>query len=164
MIRYEPLEKERKIGAKKIQVKPGILSVLALTLVAIMIALPACKSAPAPASTPTGQMFQTLADAGHTVYTDKCAVCHGNNGQPSNKFTVLLWGTGATLGNYHGIPLFSDAQEMLTYMSKTMPLNASGNLTELQYVNVLAYILVQADMVSPSTVFDERTLSSIPVP
>ena len=137
---------------------------LALALIATMIALPACTSVSTPAPTPTGQTFQTLADAGRPVYVSSCAVCHGNNGQPANKYTVLLWGKGSTLGTYHGIVLFTDAQEMLDYMSKTMPLAASGSLSNQQYLELLAYILVQANIVSPSTVFDESKLSSISIP
>lgn len=137
----------------------------------ILILFPACASAPStPAPTPahtnkpTGRTFQSLASAAESVYLNKCALCHGNNGQPVNKYTVLLWGPGSTLGNYHGIILFGDAQEMLNYMSKNMPLAAPGSLTGQQYIDLMAYILVQGEKVSPSTVFDQSKLSSIKIP
>ena len=53
---------------------------------------------------------------------------------------------------------------MLDYILKSMPLEASGNLSELQYNSVLAYILVRADLVSHSVVFDESRLSDIRLP
>jgi mono/diheme cytochrome c family protein len=150
---------------KKIPAKLSMASVLlGLILIATVVALSACTSAPTPAPTPTGHTFQMLADAGQPVYVSSCAVCHGNNGQPANKYTVLLWGTGSTLGTYHGITLFTDAQGMLNYMSKNMPLAASGSLSNQQYIDLLAYILVQASIVSPSTAFDESKLSSISIP
>ena len=152
-----------EIQIKMKLVKSSVAPVLALTF-ATAIYLPACALAPAPASTPAGQTFKQLANAGQTIYLDACAVCHGNNGQPADKYTVLLWGKGATLGTYYGITLFTDAQEMLDYMSKTMPLAASGSLSKQQYIDLLAYILVQADIVSPSTIFDESKLNSISIP
>ena len=157
-------KRKGKIGTGKVPVRLGILPVLALALAAILMVLPACDSAQTADSTPTGQTFKTLADAGQKVYADQCAVCHGNNGQPANKFTVLLWGPGSTLGTYDGITLFTNAQEMLDYLSKSMPLNASGSLSSLQYGDVMAYILVQANTVSPSTVFDKSKLTFISIP
>lgn len=152
--------------------KTKLLARAFMTLgLSILILFPACSSAsttPAGTSThtttPTGDTFQTLASVGEPVYLNKCAICHGNNGQPINKYIVLLWGPGSTLGNYHGIILFTDAQEMLNYMSKNMPLAASGSLTSQQYIDLTAYILIQNNKVSPSTVFDESKLSSIKIP
>ena len=132
-----------------------------LAMVLIVIALPACGSS---ASAPAGQTFKTLADAGAQVYSDACGVCHGNNGQPADKYTVLLWSEGSTLGSYHGITFFTDARGMLDYMTKEMPLQTPGSLTNRQYTELLAYILVQADIVSPSTAFDANNLSSISIP
>ena len=149
----------------EIPAKSIMTSVLLVpTLVATIVALSGCTPAPAPASTPTGQTYQALADVGQTVYSNTCAVCHGNDGKPANKYTVLLWGPGSTIGTYYGITLFTNAQEMLDYMSKTMPLAASGSLSDQQYSALLAYILTQAGIVSPSTVFDESKLSSISIP
>jgi mono/diheme cytochrome c family protein len=108
--------------------------------------------------------FQTLATAGQTLYSGTCATCHGKNGEGSQACPVTIWGTDATLGTYNGLTLFTDAQGMLDYVSKRMPLTAPGTLTHQQAVSAVAYILVQAHIVSSSTVFDESKLGGISIP
>ena len=149
-----------EIETKQDLVKSIMASVLVLALIITVISVSACKS---PASTPA-ETFQTLANDGQVVYSNTCAVCHGNNGQPANKYTVLLWSTGSTLGTYDGITLFTDARGMLDYMSRSMPLEAPGSLTNHQYIELLAYILIKANKVSPSTVFDENKLINMSIP
>jgi hypothetical protein len=75
-----------------------------------------------------------------------------------------MWGTGATLGMYNGVTLFTNAQGMLNYMSASMPLTAPGSLTSQQYTDLLAYILLQDNKVTPTTVFDQSALSGIGIP
>jgi hypothetical protein len=75
-----------------------------------------------------------------------------------------MWGTGSTLGTYNGQTLFTDAQGMLNFMSTKMPLTAPGSLTSQQYNDLLAFILLKANIVSPSTVFDQSQLSGISIP
>ena len=75
-----------------------------------------------------------------------------------------MWGSGSTLGTYNGATLFTDAQGMLKFMSTSMPLTAPASLTNQQYINLLAYILIQDNKVSPSTVFNESQLAGIKIP
>ena len=77
---------------------------------------------------------------------------------------MTIWGTGSDLGTYNGVTLFTDAQGMLNYISKSMPLTAPGTLTHQQYVDLLAYILLQGNHVSSSTSFEESQLSNISIP
>ena len=113
-----------------------------------------------PTTTSTSTTFQTLASHGGSVYSSTCSVCHGNNGQGG--IGPALWGSNATLGTYKGTTLFNkNAQDMLNFISTKMPLTAPGSLSSEQYVNVLCYILIQNNLVSPSKVFDETQLSSI---
>lgn len=120
---------------------------------------------PSPSPTPSSSAvtFQTMAASGQNTYSSTCAVCHGDNGQGTSICPVVMWGTGSTLGTYNGVTLFTDAQGMLNYMSKSMPLTAPGSLTSQQYNDLLAYILIQANKVSPSTVFNESQLGSITI-
>ena len=115
---------------------------------------------PTPTPTPSGATFQTLAAAGADVYSTNCAVCHGANGQGG--VGPALWGSGATLGTYSGVTLFNNnAQDMLNFISTKMPLTAPGSLSQQQYIDVLSYILVQDNQVSPSTVFNQSQLGGI---
>jgi mono/diheme cytochrome c family protein len=114
--------------------------------------------------TTTGVTYQTLASAGQSNYSSICAVCHGSNGGGTDICPVVMWGPGTDLGTYNGVTLFTDAAGMLNYMSKSMPLTAPGSLTSQQYMDLLAYILMQANKVSGSTVFDQSQLSGISIP
>ena len=78
--------------------------------------------------------------------------------------SVVMWGTGTNLGSYNGVTLFTDAAGMLSYMSSAMPLTAPESLSSQQYIELLAYILIQANKVTPSTIFDQSALSSIAIP
>ena len=119
----------------------------------------------APTTTTTsGTTFQTLASAGEATYTSTCVVCHGTNGEGTDICPVVIWGQGSSLGSYNGVSLFTDAQGMLNYISKSMPLTAPGSLTSQQYNELLAYILTKGNLVSGSTVFDVSHLSSISIP
>ncbi len=114
-------------------------------------------SGPTPAPTAT---FQQLASAGKTDYANSCAVCHGANGEGG--VGPALWGPKATLGTFAGTTLFqSNAQAMLNFISKNMPLSAPGSLTHQQYIDLLCYILVQDAQVSLSTMFVESQLGNI---
>jgi hypothetical protein len=75
-----------------------------------------------------------------------------------------MWGTGATIGSYNGVTLFTNAQGMLNYMSASMPLTAPGSLNSQQYTELLAYILLQNNKVTASTIYDSSQLSGIAIP
>ena len=108
----------------------------------------------------SGNFSVRLKQRPNWVHPDKCIGC----GMCTDVCPVVMWGSGSNLGSYNGATLFSDAQGMLTYMTQKMPLTAPGSLTSQQYNELLAYILTQANIVSPSTTFDANNLSSISIP
>ena len=112
-------------------------------------------------TTPTGSgTFQAMANLGQTVYTNNCATCHGTSGQGGTGPAV--WGSGFIPGQYVGTTLFAlNAQAMLNFISSSMPLTAPGSLSHTDAINVLCYLLIQENEVSPSTVFNESQLSTI---
>jgi cytochrome c oxidase subunit 2 len=117
-------------------------------------------SPPPTTSTTAPATFQTLAAAGKTVYASNCAICHGSNGEGGAG--PALWGSNATLGQYSGVTLFkNNAQDLLNFISTKMPLTAPGSLSSQQYLELLAYILVQDNQVPPSSMFNESQLGSI---
>jgi glucose dehydrogenase len=115
-----------------------------------------------PPTTTSSATFQSLAASGKTTYGNICSACHGVNGAGTD-VGPALWGSGATLGKYGGNTLFVDAQGMLQFISTKMPLNAPGSLTHQQYIELLAYILTQDNMVSPATAFSESQLGGIQI-
>jgi cytochrome c len=122
-------------------------------------ASPTPAPVPGPSPSPTAT-FQQLATLGKTVYSNSCAVCHGANGQ--GVVGPALWGSAATLGRYAGTTLFdNNAQAMLSFISKNMPLSAPGSLPHEQYVDVLCFILVQDNQISPANVFNESQLNNM---
>lgn len=119
----------------------------------------------APATTtPAGQTYQTLANAAGTTFNNKCVVCHGADGAGTDVCPVVLWGSQATLGSYNSVPIFKNGEEMLNYISTKMPLSAPGSLTKQQYEELLAFILLKDNKVTPTTVYDASKLSSISIP
>ena len=114
------------------------------------------------ATTTSAATFQSLAVEGKATYAKICAACHGQNGEGSATFPAL-WGSNATLGTYKGSSLFTDGQSMLKFISTAMPLTAPGSLTATQYQQLLAFILIQNNLVAPSTTFDVNNLGSIAI-
>jgi alcohol dehydrogenase (cytochrome c) len=71
---------------------------------------------------------------GASVYTQKCSVCHGANLQGETG-TAL---TGPTFSQAYGA---GTAAQLYDFISRQMPLDAPGSLTQQQYLDVTAYIL-----------------------
>lgn len=109
----------------------------------------ATATTPTPATTPSpsattaatgGATAGELAMAGQEVYAQECAECHGDEGGGGTGPAVI--GDGAQLGTY------GDAQRLYDYISATMPQNNPGSLSDQQYLEVLAYMLVENELVS----------------
>jgi mono/diheme cytochrome c family protein len=103
---------------------------------------------PAEAST-AGQ----LADAGKAVYTESCAKCHGANGEGGG--SPALTGSKANLGKY------STAQALLDFVSKQMPLSKPGSLSSQACIQVIAFLLVQNQIVQPMAKLDANSLDGV---
>ncbi len=145
---------------------------LTLAVIAILAMVAACGAVPktstatsptTPATTPptsatttpgTTVPFGSLADAGKQVYAANCAICHGNNGQGVT--APALIGANAQLVKY------GTAAALLNFIDTNMPFNKPGTLTHTEYLQVLAYLLVQNNDVSQSTPFmNEGQLGAI---
>jgi mono/diheme cytochrome c family protein len=76
------------------------------------------------------------ADAGKAVFQQQCAICHGRHLQgkagPALSGKMFL-----SVSQFQKLT----ADYLFRFMSKHMPLNAPGSLTQTQYLDVLAYIL-----------------------
>jgi cytochrome c len=68
------------------------------------------------------------------VYTQRCAVCHGANLQGESGTPL----TGPTF--WHAYRAGTAAQ-LYDFLSRQMPLDAPGSLSQKQYLDVTAFIL-----------------------
>jgi len=81
-----------------------------------------------------GAYTNEQASRGATVYTQYCAQCHGANLQ-GEAGTPLM---GRTFLQAYG---HGTAAQLFDFLSRQMPLNAPGSLTQPQYLDVTAFIL-----------------------
>ena len=68
-----------------------------------------------------------------------------------------LWGTKENLKKY------GDAGEMYSFIHRTMPFDKPGSLTDDQYMQVTAYLLLQNQFVQPNTQLSQSSLKDIPL-
>jgi alcohol dehydrogenase (cytochrome c) len=83
-----------------------------------------------------GGYTNAQAARGAAVYTQYCAVCHGANLQ-GEAGTPLM---GRTFLQAYGA---GTAAQLYDFLSRQMPLNAPGSLTQKQYLDVTAFILAR---------------------
>ncbi len=107
----------------------------------------ACRAAP-----PIVTIGQ-LAEKGATVYSNRCAKCHGADGQG------LL--APPLIGETAGLKKYETAQNLLTYLSSSMPFDAPGSLSTEEYSDVLSYLLLQNQFASGGVEFKQNELSHI---
>ena len=81
-----------------------------------------------------------------------CASCHGSQGGG---------GSGPALIGQGSLSKYGNAGALLQYIGSAMPYNNPGSLTTTQYLQVLAYLLLQNNYISPSAIWDNSNLSSI---
>lgn len=71
--------------------------------------------------------------AGRDVYAESCAECHGEQGEG---------GTGPVLiGGSRRVASYESTERLYDYVSRTMPFDAPGSLSEDAYWNSIAFIL-----------------------
>jgi sulfane dehydrogenase subunit SoxC len=99
------------------------------------------------------QTAATLAAAGATVYAANCTACHGAKGEGV---------TGPSLiGANANLPKYGDAAGLYAFIQKNMPANAPGTLSQEQYLQVTAYMLLQNNIVKPDTQLGTGMLGGI---
>ena len=151
-----------------------LIWLIILSLIAIL-ALNACASQPTPATTPpaskpattaaspstgspqasaAGATFGELSQQGAAVYAAKCASCHGSKGEGGQALAVIE--------DHANLAKYNTAQGLLSYVSATMPRNAPGSLSQQDYLNVTAYLLIAQNNKTPdSAPFNEGQLGTI---
>jgi cytochrome c oxidase subunit 2 len=112
---------------------------------------PPATITPPPAS--SNNTFGALAQAGSTVFADSCARCHGDKGQ--GKVGPAIIGSGQQLAKYQ------TAQGLLAFISTNMPFDQPGSLTHEQYIELLAFLMVQNNDVAEGVPFNESELNAM---
>ncbi|MBI2860351.1 MAG: c-type cytochrome [Chloroflexi bacterium] len=88
------------------------------------------SSQPAPAASGI-----RLVETGRTVFTNRCARCHGARGQ--GLIGPQLIGANSALARY------DTAQELFGFLSTAMPMDAPGSLSHDEYLQVLGFLLTE---------------------
>lgn len=91
-----------------------------------------------------------LSREGEPLFASSCAGCHGLEGEGLSGPALIR--TGSQLDK------FGNAQQLLQYISATMPLSAPGSLKAEQYLQVLAFLFVGNDYVTTSSLLDANGL------
>jgi S-disulfanyl-L-cysteine oxidoreductase SoxD len=103
---------------------------------------------------------------GRSVYTDRCAACHGERGE-GGKYDRLVGGRNTlttdkpvlTIGSF-----WPYATTLWSYINRAQPLDEPGSLTADQVYAVTAYLLYLNSIIGEHDVLDARTLPTVKMP
>ena len=106
------------------------------------------------------------AAAGSAVYAEKCASCHGaeGEGKPAGSLTGGIGSLGSSkpvksVGSY-----WPYATTLFDYIRRAMPLNAPMSLTNDEVYAVTAYVLSLNGIVAGDEMLDADTLPAVRMP
>jgi alcohol dehydrogenase (cytochrome c) len=119
-------------------------------LVLVILALGATRGEAAAVGAYTNEQ----ASRGAAVYTQYCAVCHGANLQ-GEAGTPLM---GRTFLQAYGA---GTAAQLYDFLSRQMPLNAPGSLSQQQYLDVTAFILERNGLPPGSAPLSANSLDQV---
>jgi cytochrome c len=113
---------------------------------------------------PPGQ--GTVAE-GEALWTQQCAVCHGDFGEGNGRMPVIAGGNGTldeadpnkTVGSY-----WPYAATAFDYIRRAMPLTAPQSLTDDETYALVAYILNMNDLLPADATLDADLLRRIEMP
>lgn len=110
--------------------------------------------------------------AGATLFAQKCAACHGTQGEGLATYPKLIgrdprtgfpFGTdphlAKTIGNY-----WPYSTTLYDYIHRAMPLTAPGSLQPREIYSVIAFLLAENQIIDKTTVVDAHSLPRIRMP
>ena len=110
-------------------------------------------------------------EEGKKVYAETCVACHGQKleGNPQKGIggDKLIGGRGtlATAGAVKTVESYWPyATTIFDYVKRAMPFNAPGSLSDEQVYSVVAYILVEANIIKATDVIDAASLPKVAMP
>jgi alcohol dehydrogenase (cytochrome c) len=119
----------------------------------VVIALVAVSPADVRAKS-SGSYTSAQAARGATVYTQYCMNCHGANLQGESAPPL----TGETLQQAYGA---GTAAQLYDFISRQMPQDKPGSLSQQQYLDVTAYILSRNGILAGNKPLDISSLSQV---
>lgn len=104
---------------------------------------------------------------GRKIYVEKCAVCHGDNGEGRPDYVALVGGRGSlptdkpmlTVGSY-----WPTATTIFDYVWRAMPYQAPGSLSADEVYAVTAWILSANKIIDERMVLDRAALLKVKMP
>jgi S-disulfanyl-L-cysteine oxidoreductase SoxD len=103
------------------------------------------------------------AKEGATVFAQKCAACHGQNGNGGGLTRGIV-----PLGNAKpvkiGFSLVPYATTVWDFINRAMPQSKPGSLTVNEVYAATAYVLYRNDIIKETDVLDARTLPRVRMP
>ncbi|UCG55306.1 MAG: hypothetical protein JSV32_03595, partial [Dehalococcoidia bacterium] len=81
-----------------------------------------------------------------------CTECHGEEGEGSNRGPEIV---GTALEH------FGNAQRLFDYIRALMPLDGPGSLSDLMYMRIMAFMLVESGFVQPEDIFNADDLANV---
>lgn len=99
---------------------------------------------------------------GRSIFADKCAVCHNDNGEGrEGQYVALVGGPGPvkTVGNY-----WPYATTLFDYIRRAMPYDNPRTLSDDQVYSVAAFVLFLNGIVEENQELNARTLPEIRMP
>jgi mono/diheme cytochrome c family protein len=97
----------------------------------------------------TAQSQTEQVASGSDVYAAQCAKCHGAQGEG---------GTGPMLiGGSRRIASYGDTDRLYDYVSRTMPFDDAGSLSEQQYWDSIAFLLDANELLPADVVLGPDT-------
>ncbi|SET30895.1 c-type cytochrome [Oceanicella actignis] len=104
---------------------------------------------------------------GEELYSDNCAVCHGDFGEAVGRWPVLAGGQGTltadrpikTIGSYW--PYLSTVYD---YVHRAMPFGAAQSLSHDEVYAITAYLLYLNDLVDEDFVLSRENFLSVRLP
>lgn len=105
---------------------------------------------------------------GEQVYRDKCAACHGNDGQGNEPFGARLVGGLGTLKSQNPILTVGSywpyATTVWDYIDRAMPYARPGTLSVNETYAVTAFLLYKNGIIKESEVMNSKTLPLVRMP
>lgn len=104
---------------------------------------------------------------GEKIYLIKCAVCHGEFGEATGRFPVLVGGKGSlkddrpekTVGSY-----WPYASTVFDYIKRAMPFGNAQSLSNDEVYSLTAFLLNMNDVIPTDFVVDAKTIGTIKMP